>query len=875
MGACCSVSLPCDQVVGQVSQWLCAKASYIHNLEENLTALEKTMDDLKAKRDDLSRKVEREENRGLQRLAQIQVWLTRVETIDSQVNELLSVRNTEIQRLCLCGFCSKSFKKSYRYGKRVFMMLTEVKNENLRSDGVFEVVAEQAQASEVVKRPIQPSIVGQEKLLETAWNRLMEDRVGIVGLYGMGGVGKTTLLKQIHNKFDTFDIVIWVVVSSNLQIQTIQEEIAKKLGLAGDGWNQKDEDQKSCDIYNVLTRKKFVLLLDDIWAKVDLTKIGVPSPSENGSKVVFTTRNQEVCARMGADVEMEVQCLPPDDAFDLFRKKVGEITLKSHPSIPELARVVAAKCHGLPLALNVIGEAMSYKRTIQEWHDAIDDLKSNAAEFPEVKNEILPILKYSYDNLKDEHVKSCLLYCALFPEDNRILKRLLIEYWICEGIIDGSRGMERAENKGYGIIGTLVRSSLLMEDTNKVYMHDVVREMALWIASDQFIVFAGAGLYGIPKFMNWNAVRRMSLMSNEIDRISGSLECLELTTLFLQRNQRTLVNISGEFFRSMPKLAVLDLSENSQLSELPDGISQLVSLKYLNMSWTNIECLPVGLRELKNLIHLNLEQTKTLSSIVGILALLSLKVLKLRGSRVRNNPNTMEELLGLEHLEILTIGIASDSGLDQFLSSHKLMCCTQVLQISHLQLDISRLASMEKVHELQFIGCTIYEIKMDITSIRSETISPLHNPTNACFLSLSKISLSFCNGKELTWLIFAPNLTSLKVYFADEVEEIINKEKALVGEESGIVPFQKLEFLILDSLPKLKNIYWRPLPFPCLREIEVINCRKLRKLPLNSKSGSSGEKELVIKYTEREWLVGVEWEDEATKARFLPSAIQV
>ncbi|KAF3517048.1 hypothetical protein DY000_02059512 [Brassica cretica] len=70
---------------------------------------------------------------------------------------------------------------------------------------------------------------------------------------------------------------------------------------------------------------------------------------------------------MEADVEMVVQCLPPHDALELFKKKVGEITLGSHPNIPELARIVARKCHGLPLALSVIGETMASKRTIQEW----------------------------------------------------------------------------------------------------------------------------------------------------------------------------------------------------------------------------------------------------------------------------------------------------------------------------------------------------------------------------------------------------------------------------------------------------------------------------------------------------------------------------
>ncbi|CAF1722608.1 BnaC09g13180D [Brassica napus] len=113
MGGCFSVSLSCDQAVNQVSQCLCVKQSYIHNLEDNLSALETTMEDLKARRDDLSRRVDREENNGLRRRAQVQVWLTRVETIESQVQDLFSVRKTDLQRLCLCGFCSKSLKLSY------------------------------------------------------------------------------------------------------------------------------------------------------------------------------------------------------------------------------------------------------------------------------------------------------------------------------------------------------------------------------------------------------------------------------------------------------------------------------------------------------------------------------------------------------------------------------------------------------------------------------------------------------------------------------------------------------------------------------------------------------------------------------------------
>lgn len=141
MGGCFSVSLPCDQVVSQFSQLLCVRGSYIHNLSENLASLEKAMRMLKAQQYDVIRRLEREEFTGRQqRLSQVQVWLTSVLIIQNQFDDLLPSKEVELQRLCLCGFCSKDLKLSYRYGKKVNMMLREV--ESLRSQGFFDVVAE-------------------------------------------------------------------------------------------------------------------------------------------------------------------------------------------------------------------------------------------------------------------------------------------------------------------------------------------------------------------------------------------------------------------------------------------------------------------------------------------------------------------------------------------------------------------------------------------------------------------------------------------------------------------------------------------------------------------------------------------------------------
>ncbi|KAG2277674.1 hypothetical protein Bca52824_060229 [Brassica carinata] len=303
---------------------------YIRNLPENLASLQTTIEELKARRDDFLRRITREENRGLQRLAEIQVWLDRVEAIENRVNDVLSARNAELQSLCVCGFCSKTLRQSYRYGKSVVLILREV--ETLKRSGHFEVIAEQPQVPMVEEKPTQPMIIGRERTFENAWNHLMKDEVGIMGLHGMGGVGKTTLLKQLNNKFSDerygFEFVIWVVVSKELEIDKIIDEIAEKVRLGGEEWKQKEKRQKADVLYNFLRKRRFVLFLDDLWEKVDLAEIGIPIPTtQNRCKVAFTTRSQEVCARMGVENPMEIKCLGENDAFGFFKKKVGQTTL--------------------------------------------------------------------------------------------------------------------------------------------------------------------------------------------------------------------------------------------------------------------------------------------------------------------------------------------------------------------------------------------------------------------------------------------------------------------------------------------------------------------------------------------------------------------
>ena len=92
----------------------------------------------------------------------------------------------------------------------------------------FEVVADIVPPAPVEEIPSRPT-VGLESTFDKVWRSLKEEHVGMIGLYGLGGVGKTTLLTQINNHFlktsHNFDVVIWVVVSKTPNPERVQNEI--------------------------------------------------------------------------------------------------------------------------------------------------------------------------------------------------------------------------------------------------------------------------------------------------------------------------------------------------------------------------------------------------------------------------------------------------------------------------------------------------------------------------------------------------------------------------------------------------------------------------------------------------------------------------
>ncbi|XXG69226.1 hypothetical protein AAC387_Pa06g2151 [Persea americana] len=388
----------------------------------------------------------------------------------------------------------------------------------------------------------------------------------------MGGIGKTTLMKAINNKLQAtseFDYVIWVTVSKQLNLQKIQTEIMGRLKL---NFSEQDSySNRSMQLRQYLNDKRYMLILDDLWNSFDLSEVGIPTNKENGSKIAITTRIAnmsavQVCSDMKAE-KIRIETLTKEEAWDLFAANVGKEVVHQ-PHIKDVANDVVMECGGLPLAIVVVAKAMQGQNKKELWQDALRALRASAPEIEGMEPQVFLPLKLSYDDLKDEEVKKCFLYCSLFPEDYEIPVERLIGLWIMEGFIDNVDNLEDASNKGHRIIETLKRRCLLEEGIQRgsddVKMHDIIRDLALYIASSscndgpKFLVKAYVGLNEPPPEGTWREFEKISLMINDITELTIKPECPNLISLLLRTNPITAV--SHSFFELMPALQVLDLS---------------------------------------------------------------------------------------------------------------------------------------------------------------------------------------------------------------------------------------------------------------------------------------------------------------------------
>lgn len=598
--------------------------------------------------------------------------------------------------------CGKSLKS--RLSRKLVTILNEARMLEKEGLDLLDMIAV-ATAHERVEHVPGVSVLHQttaSSMLVKITDGLRSSEVQKIGIWGMGGVGKTTLVRTLNNKLQKeaatqpFGLVIFATASKDFDPRTVQKQIAERLDI--DTRMEETVERLARRIYVRLEKEtNFLLILDDVWKDIDLDLLGIPRTEEKkGSKIILTSRFLEVCRSMRTDLDVRVDCLCEEEAWELFCQNAGEVARSD--LIEPIAKAVSLECGGLPLAIITVGTAMRGKTNVKLWEHALNQLSRSVPWIRSIEEKIYQPLKLSYDFLEGQ-AKSCFLLCALFPEDYSIEVTELVKYWIAEGFMEEQDSYEESMNEGITIVESL-KDYCLLEDGSRsetIKMHDVVRDFSIWIMSSSqdachSLVLSGTGLQEIRQDKFAPSLRWVSLMNNKLERLPHLPEeyCMEASTVLLHGNSLLqeapelflqafpalrILNLSGTRVNSLPPSCLLHLSKLhslflrgcANLTELP-SLETLAKLELLDLCGTHIKEFPKGLEKLEGFKHLDLSRTIHLKIIPArvVSRLSSLETLDMTSSQYhwsvegeeQEGQATLEELACLDALQVLSISLS-------------------------------------------------------------------------------------------------------------------------------------------------------------------------------------------------------------------------
>ena len=508
------------------------------------------------------------------------------------------------------------------------------------------------------------------------------NKIGVIALVGMGGIGKTTLAQLVYNDSrvgECFDLKAWVCVSDEFDLVRITKAIVKSIdsGTSDDG----DLNQLQVKLKERLSRKKFLLVLDDVWNEnySDWDKLQPPfTVGLDGSKIIVTTRSVKVASVMRSVHTHHLEQLSFEDCWSLFARHAFENGDSSpHPKLEKIGKEIMKKCKGLPLAAKTLGGALYSEFRVEEWEHLL-----NNETWDSPNDEVLPALRLSYSFLPS-HLKRCFAYCSIFPKDYEFKKEKLILLWMAEGFLqrlEGNRTMEKVGDEYFDDL--LSRSFFQKSSSHKSYfvMHDLINDLAQHVSGKFCVQLKDDRMNEIPE-----KVRHLSYFKSPdrpferfktLTNVSGlrTFLPLELSNLLLERMDKvskTMLTSDHRYFfplsplrsrvlndllRKVQYLRVLSLC-CYEITEIPETIGKLKHLRYLDLSYTYIKRLPDSVCNLCNLQTLRLTFCRCLVELPTMMhKLIALRHLDIRDCNMIEMPSQMGQLKSLHKLTNYRVG---------------------------------------------------------------------------------------------------------------------------------------------------------------------------------------------------------------------------
>ncbi|GER42932.1 disease resistance protein [Striga asiatica] len=311
----------------------------------------------------------------------------------------------------------------------------------------------------------------------------------IIPIVGMGGIGKTTLAKNIYMNpviVEYFHLRGWAVISQNYNLREILLEVLLCLNIIE---NREDSSQMSeyelgDKLHRTLFGTTYFVVMDDMWSIEAWYKVKSFFPDNNKrSRIVVTTRLSSLASQLSGFYGLEMSFLNDHNSWRLFQNSAFGEDGFCPPQLEKTGKRIVKSCKGLPLSITVIGGLLSkHTQSLDYWEYVLENF--NAVLNTEDDERCLKILRLSYMELP-VHLKPCFLYMGLFREDSVIPTSRLVKLWVAEGFLKPISG-KSLEMVAEDYIGELVNRNLILVDEfgstgnmKSFKIHDLLRELCV------------------------------------------------------------------------------------------------------------------------------------------------------------------------------------------------------------------------------------------------------------------------------------------------------------------------------------------------------------------------------------------------------------
>ncbi|XP_044481628.1 probable disease resistance protein At4g27220 [Mangifera indica] len=836
----------------EVGKWLAApiwrQFKYLYNYTTNFKNLEKEVDKLKNTRVEVQHKVTAAE-RNVEEIKQnVKNWQKDVEKTIIEAEQLIQEKANNPR--CFKGLCP-NFIIHYKQSKKAFKLKRDDIDPLLQQEKDLDPVSYPTNPPEIWLRSSEDYLAFESRnsTVKNVWDALNDENVFMIGVYGMGGLGKTSLVQELGRKAEKeklFEEIVFVEVSESPDIKKLQTTIADKLKLKFE-----NESEMANKLYSRMEKKNILLILDNIWKPVELDKmVGIPCGADRGrNKLLFTTRNVDVLERMGSTNNFGMGFLNDDEAWTLFTKMTGDViqTRELH----SLANKVCKECGGLPIVICTIAKALKNKSHPSDWKVALQELRApTPTKFTGFLEEEYTKIALSYKYLRDE-LKKTFLISSLLKNNTSISD--MFRHVVCLDILEGANlTMEEARDRLDKLVCDLKDACLLLGElrSEQFAMHDVVRAVAITIAYVDHHVFTVRNDFE-REWKDRDKLKKctkISLPGNSLiisQLWPNYFDCPNLEYFYMTTMWKSSFKFPEDIFIVMPKLRVMNLDglQQSSLlssidlltnlqslcldnSEVKDFaiIGKLTTLKVLSLQNSIIEEFPIELGQLIQLRLLDLSKCWKLKVVApNVISQLSqLEEFYIKGCPIKWKHEVLEEMKVLSNLTSLSLDIDFNNVLPKDFFSKELK--RYKISIGQWKFHFGN-GQLECLRILQF--------KFNSTIC----LEKLHGIKNVEVLQLDESSDEE-NDTKASKVILQSNETrplfNKKVIFTDLMSlELINISFEKIWEiQLSTSSYENLTQLFLNRCNKIKYVFSFSIAknLQQLRYLKIENCKALEKI---------------------------------------------